>query len=217
MITVACVRVKANVPYGVEYVTRLQGMVARHLSQAHRFVCLTDAVDELPVGIEGIEIPNPLPLAGWWSKMRLFDRSMPFDSRVLYLDLDTLVVNSLDPIADYASHFALIPHAGNFQPRNGLKVVQRFNSSVMVWTVRQNWRLFDGWTPAVADRLWGDQDYLGEMCPGADTMPLEWFPRLSSIQAGPVPAGARVVLAKKPKPLEAAAKWPWVRDAWRAA
>lgn len=220
MITVACVWVKGNVPYSAEYVARLQSMVARHLSREHRFCCLTDRPKQLPSGVEPIEIASPHPLAGWWSKVQLFNPALPLKGRVLYLDLDTLVVRDLAPIVDYPAPFALVPHEGNFKGMRGRAVVKRFNSSVMAWDVGSfgmaalHWT----WTPAVAKRLHGDQDWIGEQCPGAAVMPQSWFPRLSSIgEGGEVPAAARVVLSKKPKNFEAAAQWPWFNALWRAA
>lgn len=216
---VACVWVKGNVPYGVEYVTRLRAMVERHLptDQAFRFVCLTDRPSELPDNVEGIEIPPVGTMFGWWAKVNLFRAGLFTDCRVLYLDLDTLIVKSLEPVINFPSSFALVPDAGSFQPKTHHHVIKRFNSSVMVWDAGINRHLFDAWTPKVARTLWGDQDWIGLEWASAATMPAEWFPRLSSIQGGPVPSDAIVVLAKKPKPEEAARRWPWVAETWRAA
>lgn len=216
MTTIACVWVKGNVPYGVEYVARLKAMVAKHLTREHRFVCLTDRPWDLPVDIAAIPIPGVGKMFGWWAKVRLFERGL-FDGRVVYLDLDTLIVKDLDPIVDFPSSFALVPTAGSFQPKSHHQVVKLFNSSVMVWDAGVNSQLFTDWNQRVADRLHGDQDWIGEQWPHASMMPLEWYPRLSAIQAGPVPDDAIVVLAKKPKPEEAAKKWPWVDAIWRAA
>lgn len=216
MLTVACVWVQGNVPYSVDYVLRVRAMVSRHLPQPHRFVCLTDQPQALPSDIWYERIARPARgVFGWWSKLELF-RPGRFDGRVLYLDLDSLVVNSLEPVADFRSPFALIPDAGTFKPKTGHCVIKRFNSSVMVWDAGVCDDLFTEWTPAVTATLWGDQDWIGLRRPDADMMPMSWFPRLSGVQNGPVPPDARVVLAKKPKPSAAAEMWPWVRDVWGA-
>jgi hypothetical protein len=215
VITVACVWVHGHLPYDIEYVLRLRSMVARHLSQPHDFVCLTDRpwlLREVPT----IPIPRPVGWFGWWSKVHLFDMAMPFATRVLYLDLDTLVVGDLDPIVEFPSPFALVPHAGTFEPPAPFHVCRRFNSSVMVWdTGIGRSRIWDEWSPAVTRYWWGDQDWIGTTYPNADVMPAEWFPRLSAIREGPVPEDARVVLAKKPKPHDAVKEWPWVEAVWR--
>jgi hypothetical protein len=214
MITVACVLVKGHVVYQTEYVTNLRAMVARHLQRPHRFVCLTDRPQWLS-HVETIQIPTASPLKGWWAKIRLFDQSLGLSGRVLYLDLDTLVVGSLDPIVDFPAPFALVPDAGTFRAPAGLSVVKRFNSSVMVWDAGVNASLYDQWTPAVASRLWGDQDWIGEQMPYAAPMPLGWFPRLSELGGKPPTNGARVVLAKKPKNVIAADLYPWFNQKWR--
>jgi len=215
--TVLCVWVKAQVDYSDEYVYRLQTMVARWMDdRPYRFVCLTDRPWEIR-GIDTIPIPAPRPLKGWWSKVRCFDAALRLSGRVLYLDLDTLVVGPLSEILDYPSRFALVPPGGTFEGKGPLKTVRRFNSSVMVWDNGVNHRLFDDWTPSVAMRLWGDQDWIGEQYPIADAMPSEWFPRISELGDEPPAVDAKVVLVKTPKNEEAAKRWPWVDAVWRAA
>jgi hypothetical protein len=133
VITVACVWVKGHVPFTPNYVTKLQGMVSRHTSESVRFVCLTDRAYLLPKSVEKIAIALPRGLKGWWSKVELFNPSHGLTGRVLYLDLDTILVGDLDPIIHYPAPMALAPHAGTFNGKDGLQVVKRFNSSVMVW------------------------------------------------------------------------------------
>lgn len=216
-LTVACVWVQGHVPYSKEYVTRLASMTRRFLTREHRFVCLTDRpwlfADDSR--IECIPIVKPPRVYAWWAKLELFNPAHELRGRVLYLDLDTLIVASLEDVVDVPADLALAPHAGQFNGKEGKSVVKRFNSSVMVWTAGTCDTLFTEWRPAVADRLWGDQDWIGERRPDADAMPLDWFPRLSSAEARPpFPAHARVILCKKPKNVEAASRWPWFREAW---
>ena len=95
MITVACVR--TGTKYSIGYVLKLAAMCARHLSQTHRFVCLTDRPGDFS-GIETVDV-SPTGLRGWWAKMALFDFTARSSDRVLYLDLDMVVCGSLDPLA----------------------------------------------------------------------------------------------------------------------
>ncbi len=216
MLTIACVFVQGHVPFTAEYVAKLHGMVSKYAGRPHRFVCLTDRPGKMPKGVEAIQIPGPGSLYGWWSKLHLFSAVMPQTGRVLYLDLDTLIVQSLEPVIDYPAPFALIPHAGNFQGLHGRRVVKRFNSSVMAWDAGTLNHLFDQWTPAVAKDLWGDQDYIGERCPDAATMPASWFPRLSEVQ-GPPFGQAKVILSKHPKNHKAVRRYAWFGPLWSAA
>lgn len=210
-LTVACVWVKGNVPFSLQYVVTLRRMVARHLSIPHRFVCLTDRRTRIP-GIETIHVESPKRMFGWWSKIELWKPGR-FEGRVIYLDLDTLVVDSLDPILTFPSRLALIPDAGNFNSRTH-KLVKRFNSSVMVWNAGAGDVLYERWNHEVTKRLHGDQDWIGEQLPWADKMPIEWFPRLSSCLEGPPPEGAKVILAKVPKNVDAAHRYGWFRKLW---
>ena len=187
-------------------------MVSRNLRTEHRFVCLTDQ------SLRGVETINVQPyprLKAWWNKVRLFDPALGLRGRIVYLDLDVLVVGDLLPVAEFPAPLALIPTAGRHVPTDEVKkVVRRYNSSVMVWDAGTRPEIYQRWTPKVAGRLWGDQDWIGELCPDEARMPLEWFPRLSETPAACPPPPARVVLAKKPKNHVAATTTTWVRRVW---
>lgn len=229
--TIACVYVHGHVKdFRPEYVIKLASMVSRHMDgRPYTFVCLTDRPEKIYArNVELVKIPPPAPLprpmpygypAGkaifaWWSKLELWNPRHGLTGRVLYLDLDTLVVDSLLPILDYPSPFALVPHAGTFNGRLGLRVVKRFNSSVMVWDAGVNHRLFTEWTPEIAMDLHGDQDWIGQQMPEADTMPAAWFPRISDLKMERPGPEAKVILAKHPKNALAAEWYPWVREVW---
>jgi hypothetical protein len=212
-LTVACVWVRGHVPFSLAYVQTLQKMVARSLGRPYKFVCLTDRGTHIPHVLKMVVPTPPRSMYGWWSKLQLF-RPGRFKGRVVYLDLDTLIVDALDPIVDFPSEAALVPDSGTFKGNRGRTVVKRFNSSVMVWDAGVMDRLYETWTPQVAKRLHGDQDWIGEQMPEADTMPLEWFPRLSQCPDGP-PDGAKVILAKVPKNMDAAKRYPWFAERWQ--
>lgn len=229
---VACVFVAGPVPYSVDYVVRLERMARRYLRSWFRFVCLTDQAAAFKgTGIETVSIASradvPANGRGYWAKIELF-RPGVFSGaadpreRVLYLDLDSLIVGDLAPLAEYPGHLALITDviAGDTKARAtvdryGRQIVRRFNSSAMVWTANDRILspLYYDWTPDVAARLSTDQDWIGEQCAVADGMPYEWFPRISR-QQPPWPSEAKVVLVKKPKCHQAVDRWPWFEQAW---
>lgn len=211
-VTIACVWVDGHVPFQVEYVQKLRSMVKRFVDRPFRFVCLTDRPRKVPRRVEPITITLPHGIKGWWSKVQLFNQAHKLTGRVLYLDLDTLIVASLAPIIDYPAPFALIPHAGEFNGQGARAVVKRFNSSVMVWDAGTQPRLFTDWDVMVTKRLWGDQDWIGEQCASATAMPLDWFPRLS--EGWPVRTSAKVVLCKTPKNEQAKRSHPGFAEAW---
>ena len=87
MLIIACV-LSPGPTYRREHVERLRGMVAAHMAQPYRFICLEDS-----------------PWPGFWAKVSLFEPGR-FTGRVLYLDLDVTVVGPLDDLADYPHPFA---------------------------------------------------------------------------------------------------------------
>lgn len=218
-LTVACVLVRGHVGFTPDYVLKLRSMASRALPE-HRFVCLTDQPGSLP-GIETIGVAPPRDMYAWWAKVELFNPAHDAlqQGRILYLDLDVLIVDDLSPVVNYSPGFAIVPDgAPNFVGKGDLKVVKQFNSSVMSWEGGMYNDLYLDWRPDVARRLWGDQDWIGERLPNATKMPLSWFPRLSQVmQRRRVDArvnDAKVILCKKPKNADAAKQWPWFAKAW---
>lgn len=217
---VSCVFVRGNVPFTMDYVERLRSMISRRLHQTHEFVLLTDQPGDAPRGMTVIRVPTPTTMPGWWSKLEVFNKRHGLRGPGLYLDLDVLVVGKLDEIAaqNDRGRMSLIPHAGDWNGRGGLRVIKKYNSSVMRFRHEECFDLHDRWSPAVAGQLWGDQDWIGLTRPSEATMPLEWFPRLSQIDCvkglEAVPPEAKIVLCKKPKNHEAAQRWRWFDRAW---
>jgi hypothetical protein len=216
--TVACVFVRGEYPYTPEYVVRLQAMVTRWIDRPYRFVCLTDHPGGLPVDLETIAVAK---LSGFapWTKLELFNPIRQWDGRVLYLDLDTLIVAPLAPILDVPAPFAITAdpargHSLKVEDSFGRRIVRRFNSSVMVWDGGTHTELYTKWTPAVAQRLSGDQDFIGEQLPHVYAMPREWFPRISELGTEPAREPAKIVLVKSPKNHIVAKELPWVCEAW---
>lgn len=92
MITIACVlRQGGKVGYDASWVEKLQTAVARNLSIAHTFVCLSDC--DVPCE----RIPLDSTGSGFWAKLQLFKPNL-FANPVLYLDLDTVICKPIDEI-----------------------------------------------------------------------------------------------------------------------
>jgi hypothetical protein len=224
MLTVACVFVRGEYPYTLDYVVRLERMVRRHLARPFRFVCLTDRADVVrEAGIEALPITPMVVPHAFWHKVRLFDPSIGLTGRVLYLDLDSLIVAPLDPIVDAPGQFTCAADlfgAGDGPPVRGLhrgrRVVAKHQGSVIVWDAGAADDLWLDWTPDVAEAYVGCDDWISDREPYAPVMPLAWFPRISQVHP-PWPDEAKVVLVKKPKNHIAAQTWPWFEPLWGAA
>lgn len=98
--------------YGPEWVNRLYGMVQRSTTWNVRFVCLTDDATGIRPEVETRPLP-PLcldtSLGKRWPKVGLFSKKLgDLKGMTLYLDLDILVLTSLDPYFEMPGRFCMI-------------------------------------------------------------------------------------------------------------
>ena len=222
MLNVICV-LKSGGDYGPGDVYCLAEGVRQHLAAPYRLICLTDMgelIDPRPMaGEESLEI---LPLAhnlpGWWSKLEIFT----IEGAVLYLDLDTVIVGSLDDLAEAVRHLegrfmmlrkwkgvgwgsGIMGWQGDWSGvlRSFLAQRKRFERRPRGWDMRIN----EG-TNAVVYR--GDQDWLSihlenlsaeikaaqDLCPGI-------YSYKRQIQGNGMPVDARVIVFHgRPRPAE---------------
>lgn len=186
MLTVACVNVGNYEGRGDEYVRRLRSMVDRHLSQPHRFECITQS-------------DKP----GWWAKIDLFQPGR-FEGRVLYFDLDTVITGELDTLAS---------HKGTVYLTDWGWKHNLYGNAIMVWDAGEHESVFRRYTPDVAKRLRGDNDWMFELG-GWDRLP----PGLNvsyryHAKNGPPPGAVTVSLHGRPKCHEVTSGW--VPEYWR--
>lgn len=99
--------------YGPEYVNHLRRGVARHLARPHRFVCFTDDGHGLDPGIEVMPLPDLGLPAGQrdlrWRKLAVFrERLGDLTGTALFLDLDLVIVDTLEPFFELPGRFLII-------------------------------------------------------------------------------------------------------------
>jgi hypothetical protein len=106
---------KWGTKYGPEYVNRLYAMVRRHLSGDFQFICLTD--DDTGIRPEVRCLPIPalnLQLApgqrdGAWKKLTTFEADLHgLRGTALFLDVDVVIVGSLDAFFEQPGEFLII-------------------------------------------------------------------------------------------------------------
>jgi hypothetical protein len=99
--------------FSPDYVNKLYGMVSRNLTLPFRFVCLTDDPQGLNPKVEcfplpDLSLPEGLPERGW-NKLSSFSKDLyGIQGKVLFLDLDVLIVGSLDDFFGLSEGFYII-------------------------------------------------------------------------------------------------------------
>lgn len=187
MITVAVVNHGDYLGRGEQYVQTMRGMVARHLGQPHEFVCLTD------VGSE----------TGYWSKIELF-RPGRFSGRVVYFDLDSVVVGPLDELVESKGILDLADWGWS---------THTFGSGVMVWDAGEHADVFERYDSRVPLQFRGDQDWMTNLG-GWQALPPHLCKsyRYHSVMAPP-DGCVHVSFHGQPKPHEVASGW--VPEKWK--
>lgn len=188
---------------------------------------LRSMVDRIMPGVEfrtlsnSAKVPGHIPLTsgwpGWWSKIELFNPNLPISGRILYLDLDTLPICGLEDIVNFPKPIAFCPSSFTFprggHPTGGRGLVDRYNSSVIVFDKGEGTDIYSKFTPSVMDKLRGDQDWTGHIFPNAATFPPSWFMKLKHCTEGP-PDGVKVVLSMPWKCDVASEMFNWVGKLW---
>jgi len=166
--TILCVRFGNK--YGIEYVERLRNMVQRHCTLPYEFVCLTDDPTKIS-GVRNIVQPNAGYTKGWWHKVHMFDPGLPLRGRILYLDLDVVIIQSIDKILTHKSDKFLGIRDFNRKFYSGWK---KLNSSVLAWNAGTNRHIYEDFkkSPKQAMNLHGDQDWIYKTCHST----IEYFP-----------------------------------------
>jgi len=171
-INVLCVRFGDK--YSQDYVVKLRNMVSRHLDVPYTFYCLTD--DDNPIeGVELILRPNQGYAKGWWHKVHMFDPELPIEGRILYMDLDVVICNSINKLAMlWRDDFIGIRDFN----RKFHKSYQYLNSSVLAWNKGTQDYIYTKFkqNPDAAMRMAGDQDWIWKLGrPQLKFWPEEWI------------------------------------------
>lgn len=217
-LTIACV-LRSGGDYRPEWVHALKRGLSRHMSLPYRspmhelepgtwtFRCLSD----VDLGRHSIPLIHDWP--GWWAKVELF-RPELFDGLVLYLDLDTLVVDDLSQLAEYAGSLAVL--SDFYQPRIMASGAMLFRPGHHTEAIYNRFRSdpegvmashrsrSDHWYATVME----SPDRLQDVFPGS-------FVSFKAHARHGAPEGARAVCFHgKPRPNDPAAGWGY--DEWRS-
>jgi hypothetical protein len=166
--------VKYGTKYGPDYVNKLFSMVKRHLSMPFTFYCITE-------NKEGIENPlikfiePPKNLAGWWCKPYVLSKESGLVGPTLYLDLDIVIIRSIDKIFEYRQSPLNIIQDFNrkFNPQ-----LDKFNSSVFTFNAPDldiHWQHFYQNVEVNQSTYPGDQDWMYSEIKDVSFFPDSWI------------------------------------------
>jgi hypothetical protein len=114
MLNIVCVNWRNYLGKGDEYVLRLKKGLANNITGPYRFKAFVDS--DLPFGLQG-----------WYNKLYLFQRGLfPSGDRVLFFDLDTIILDNIDDLCGLKDDFAILR---DFMRPTG------WGSAIMSWDV----------------------------------------------------------------------------------
>lgn len=218
-VTICCI--KWGDKYGPEYVNRLYRMVQKSVHHVgHDFVCFTEDVTGLDPNIRTAPLLCEYP--GWWQKMGLYQKELPGvnTNKILFLDLDVALCNSLDPVLEMDSDFAFAKDwpVGKWKESDARDCYG--NSSAILLRVGSQSRIWDRFSADPkknmnnkrypGDQEWINGHFFGEM----DLMPETFVKsyKLHNLAGAERPDCSVVMFHGKPKPPDCGG---WVREVWR--
>lgn len=215
LVNFVCLNAQNYLGRGAEYVNTLFDMVRRNMpgGTAFAFHCLTDDPAGLHPQIS--VVPLPADLKGWWGKLYLFKPGLfPDGERMIFLDLDTVIVGSLAEVVAYRGEIAILRDF--YQPNRGAP-------GVIAWEAGKRPEIWLEWE--AEGRPWnplGDLGWIEGMDQGRYTRSID---RLQDVIPGKFvsfkahcrpypPAGASVVCFHgEPRPHNCGQ--PWVELVWK--
>jgi len=226
--------------YGPDYVNRLYSMIKRNISRSFLLTCFTDNGDGIDtcVSIKALPelgLPANLPERGWNKLATLASGLGGLQGDVLFLDLDVVIVSSIDDLFSYPGKFLIIKDQKLQRKRIGNSSVYRFEisryQSVLddfknnfEW-VKNNFRNEQAYLSYAIDKL-GELEFWPESwCPSFKYACVAPWP-LSYVKAPRLPSNSKVVIFHgHPLPDEAIIgkthNWyrpirptKWIREHW---
>lgn len=211
MLHICCVQTGNYQGRGAEYVNRLFDMVRRNLpaGMEGEFVCFTDDLTldyHEDITTRGV----PVGLQGWWNKLSLFQPGLfPDGDRVVFFDLDTLIIGALDETVKWDGEFAMLKDF--YRPGGG-------QSSVMLWRSGFGHHLWNEYKDAgfPTHDVGGDQSWIEKRVDPSwlqDLFPGDFVSYKADCGKYP-PKGAKVIVFHgNPRPHEVLDGW--VPDVWK--
>lgn len=176
--TIVCM--KWGTLYPAQYVNVLFNACKRYLTRPFRFVCFTDSDAGLQAGIESHPIAN-IGLKkssyshGAWPKITVFlPHAGILSGRCLFIDLDTVLLESIDPLFDVPGDLVCIdsrPWRYKSGPPRTMTSFFSFTAGKMNWIVER----FVERPDHFIERYGIEQDFLHSEVNGIQYWPADWL------------------------------------------
>ena len=213
--------------YTADHVRLLKSMVDRHCSLDYEFVCVTDRPDEIDFCRTVVMNKETFVPGTRYGKLMMYREASKqlIGERILYLDLDCVIVDSIDPIADRDEDLVLWRN-----PNFPAKRRARYNTSIILHRTGTRTDLHTKFNKAhhpqyLRGKVGGtDQAWISYMCD--EVTEAHWTNkqgvygagRLRDIVAGvgtELPKNARIVFfpgSREPGMAKTQALHPWIRE-----
>jgi len=178
--------------YDPSWVVKLVDMVRKNTTLSFDTVCITNQPQSaFPDHITAYHPKVMYP--AWWMLIDAFKKDFPSQERMLYLDLDCVICNSLDPIIEFPTDFAILRRwpkksqreiqsiQNKLMKRIGLHIFtgDNYNTSVMVMNRDCRPQVYDKFDPKTINYYHGEQDWISECLPGEKVFPSTWFRKIT--------------------------------------
>ncbi len=164
---------KWGTKYDAEYVNVLYSMVKRNLTLPYEFYCITENAEGINPEINILPLYDEGELRvhkqrGWWYKLMFFkEKPWNLTGRMLFLDLDIIIVDNIDCFLEPASNFTIIKEWF----RKG------YQSSVFtldLGTETDIWKEFNKNTDENMKKFHGDQEWIFHYTKKVELYPDSW-------------------------------------------
>jgi hypothetical protein len=194
--------------YDAEYVNKLYSMTKRHCTVDYKFVCITEDAIGLNSNIEVLPLIIDPEISGWWYKIMLFDRNFPLMGKLLFIDLDVVILGNINKFFEHDEKSFVISRG--FSKKNYLGM----NSSCFRLDTGSQAHVYDDFIKdkiGITKQLHGDQDWIQRKVSKYSFWPDGWLRsyKLDGIEDDTTIA----VFHGNPKPHEL--DITWIKENWR--
>lgn len=177
-ITIALVLRSGGDTYNARYVNALAENIRNNISFKVKVAVLTDIPKGIDMNIVDEIIPLKHKYKGWWSKIELFRPDIFDCDRVVYMDLDTVVVGNIDEIVKYNTVFAGI---------RDLYHMTMLQTGILVWNPQFNHHIYHEFAKnpvkAIEDHSEGDAKWIRQTAYNYDFLQDEFPHKIVSFKA----------------------------------